>query len=139
MCMLKTFPELLKEYRKEHNLSQAALAKKLGVSQSLIGMYETNRNKPTPEDYPLFTRLFEISMVELINALYPLSEHNEYERFLVKLDSGIPVEELKKDYLIELDGLEVTDEELEKAIDTIRFNRYKKSMKPDVIPFKQKD
>lgn len=127
IVILKTFSELLKAYRKEHNLSQTALAKKLGVSQSLIGMYETNRNKPTPEDYPLFTRLFEISIVELINTLYPLSEHNEYERFLVKLDSRIPVEELKKDYLIELDGLEVTNDELKEAIESIRYNRFKKN------------
>lgn len=41
------FPEILKELRKRHNLSQSALAKKIGVSQASVGYWEKGQRTPT--------------------------------------------------------------------------------------------
>ena len=41
------FPKRLKECREALNLSQAALAKNIGVHKSLIGKYERNEVKPS--------------------------------------------------------------------------------------------
>jgi transcriptional regulator with XRE-family HTH domain len=40
---------LLIDARKERGLSQARLAKNLGVSASLIGMIESGKSRPSPE------------------------------------------------------------------------------------------
>lgn len=59
------FQVALKELREEHHLSQAALAKMLGISQSTVGMWESGRNKPT---YAMLTRLaalFQVSVDRL--------------------------------------------------------------------------
>ena len=44
---MKVFGERLLELRKERNISQAALAKLLGVSSGIIRLWETNRSEPT--------------------------------------------------------------------------------------------
>lgn len=137
--MTKTFPELLKQYRKENKLSQAAFAKKIGISQSMVAWYEVGKHRPTADDYPMFAKLLDMPIVELVNILYPTEQYNEYERFLVKLDSDLPLEEIQKDYKIVLDDMELTEEELKEAIESIRFNRFKKNNQQNVISFKQKD
>lgn len=44
---MKVFGERLLELRKEKNISQANLAKALGVSFSVICYWETDRSEPT--------------------------------------------------------------------------------------------
>ena len=44
---MKIFAERLLELRKEKNVSQAALAKAIGVSYSIVCYWETDRSEPT--------------------------------------------------------------------------------------------
>ena len=44
---MKVFGERLLELRKEKNISQAKLAKALGVSFSVVCYWETDRSEPT--------------------------------------------------------------------------------------------
>lgn len=43
----KPFREVLRQYRAEHRLTQAELAKKLQVSQPTINAWEAGKSKPT--------------------------------------------------------------------------------------------
>jgi len=44
---METFGKILKELRKELNISQIALAKELGVSKSIISLWELDTCEPT--------------------------------------------------------------------------------------------
>lgn len=58
---MKIFAERLLELRKEKNLSQASLAKELGVSFSLICYWETDRSEPTAPNIVKVANYFNVS------------------------------------------------------------------------------
>lgn len=52
----------LKQLREEYGLSQAALARKLGVAQSTVGMWESGVNKPERDNLELLSDLYGVSI-----------------------------------------------------------------------------
>lgn len=64
------FKDMLAYYRKRDNLSQRELAKKIGVSASTIGMYESGKRFPEREIEEALADLFNVSL----NALRGIDE-----------------------------------------------------------------
>lgn len=60
------FASRLKELRLKKNLSQAELAKKLGVSKSRIGMYELGEREPDFYTLELIADFFNVDMDYLL-------------------------------------------------------------------------
>ncbi|MBQ3220264.1 MAG: helix-turn-helix transcriptional regulator [Clostridia bacterium] len=58
---MKIFADRLLELRKEKNLSQATLAKALGVSFSVVCYWETNRSEPTAPNIVKIAEFFNVS------------------------------------------------------------------------------
>lgn len=58
---MKIFADRLLELRKEKNLSQATLAKLLGVSFSVVCYWETNRSEPTAPNIVKIAEFFNVS------------------------------------------------------------------------------
>ena len=58
---MKAFSERLLELRKEHNLSQAALAKLLDVSYGVICYWETDKSEPTAPNIVKIAKFFNVS------------------------------------------------------------------------------
>ena len=58
---MKTFSERLMELRKERGLSQATIAKDLGVSLGIICCWETNKSDPTAHNIVKLTRYFNVT------------------------------------------------------------------------------
>ena len=54
------------KFRKEKNLTQEELAKKINVSSKTISSYENNRNLPTIETLLLLSQVLEISIDEIV-------------------------------------------------------------------------
>lgn len=52
---------ILKNLRKQNNLTQAELAKKLGISKSTIGMYEQGRRCPDNKTLVNISKIFDVS------------------------------------------------------------------------------
>lgn len=63
---MKVFAERLLELRKEEQMSQAALAKKLNVSYSVVCYWETNRSEPTAPNLVKLADFFEVSVDYLL-------------------------------------------------------------------------
>jgi predicted transcriptional regulator len=59
------FGAKLKQLRRDKKLSQLQLAKVLFVSESTIGMYETNRIRPSHEILLTIAEYFDVSLDEL--------------------------------------------------------------------------
>lgn len=62
MAQLK---DMISYYRKREGLSQRELAKKIGVSPSTIGMYESGKRFPTHEIEEALADLFNVSLNSL--------------------------------------------------------------------------
>ena len=58
---MKIFAERLLELRKEKNISQAKLAKEIGVSFSVVCYWETDRSEPTAPNLVKLADFFNIS------------------------------------------------------------------------------
>lgn len=59
--MIKGLPEKLKELRWQANLSQRDVAKRLGVSPSIISGYETGERTPSTENLLALSFLYKCS------------------------------------------------------------------------------
>jgi transcriptional regulator with XRE-family HTH domain len=63
--------EKLKQYRLERGLTQAQLAKQLGVSASAVGMYEQGRREPDGELLARMASVLRCSTDELLGVEPP--------------------------------------------------------------------
>lgn len=68
------FNQRLKELRAKRNLSQQALADKIGISKSSINMYERGEREPSIETLKVFADFFNVDMNHLLG--YPLTRFN---------------------------------------------------------------
>lgn len=64
--LFMTFGERLKMLRKDFNISQDDLGKKIGVARTSIANYETNRNYPTSEVLEKLSDVFNVSIDYLL-------------------------------------------------------------------------
>lgn len=79
------FKDMLKYLRTSHGISQAELAKVIGVSPSAIGMYETGEREPNFEIEEKMADYFNVSLDTLrgksstapVIDVYKLSEQNQ--------------------------------------------------------------
>ena len=58
---MKIFAERLTDLRKEKQLSQAMLARQLGVSSAVICYWETDRSEPTAVNIVKLAEFFDVS------------------------------------------------------------------------------
>jgi transcriptional regulator with XRE-family HTH domain len=72
--------EKITRLRKQHNLSQQELAKKIGASRTIIGNYERNTNTPSIEVLIRLANIFNVSVDFLIGE----GELSSYDKDLLK-------------------------------------------------------
>ena len=63
---MKVFAQRLLEHRKEKNMSQAELAKKIGVSCTIICYWETDKSEPTAPNLLKLAEFFDVSVDYLL-------------------------------------------------------------------------
>ena len=68
--MIKDLSTKLKELRMSQNLSQADVAKKLGISPSIISGYETGERTPSTENLLALSYLYKCSTDYLLGKSY---------------------------------------------------------------------
>lgn len=62
------FGERIRQLRQSAGMTQAELAKRMGISSSSVGMYEQNRRKPSGEIIWKLCKLFDISSDWLLSG-----------------------------------------------------------------------
>src|SRR5690606_6475513 len=77
--------ERITQLRKQFNLSQEDLAKKIGVSRTIIGNYERNTNTPSIEVLIKIAKTFNVTVDNLIGE----GELSSYEKVDIKLIKAI--------------------------------------------------
>ncbi len=63
------FSDLVRALRKRHELSQRALAQRLGVSPGYVGQWELRLSQPSPEMAEKLCQLFGVSDVAYVQRL----------------------------------------------------------------------
>ena len=58
---MTSFPERLKELRKDKKLSQNALSKRIGISQAAIAKWEKGTRTPSMECIIILTKYFNVT------------------------------------------------------------------------------
>lgn len=107
--------------RKSNNLSQEALAEKLGISRQAVSKWERAEASPDTDNLILLARLYGMSLDDLLRTEdeIPMPEaEEETEKAEQNVesngDSGKNEEDNKKEYVhIGFDGIHVKDEETE--------------------------
>lgn len=85
------------ELRSNAHMSQFQLAKVLGIGTSTLGMYETNKRKPSPKVLKRIADYFNVSTDYLLGR-----SNNKKEKKGLSLDEAI-------DSVMSFDGRPVTD------------------------------
>ena len=87
----------LKELRENAGLSQAQLARKLGVGQSTVGMWENGKNKPQNAKLEMLAKIFGVSYDYLMGRNDIQHDNSSGVRVPVlgSIPAGIPLQEIE--------------------------------------------
>jgi transcriptional regulator with XRE-family HTH domain len=100
------------ELRKQHNLSQAELAKQINVSRTIIGNYERNSNTPSIDVLLKMAKTFNVS-VDFIIGEGQLSNYDN--NILKRIDDIENLNEEDKKHLFALMDAFLRDAKTKKA------------------------
>lgn len=109
--------EKLKFLRKKHNIKQSDLAVILGVTRSQVSAYEVNQSKPSFKVLMKLAEHFKMS----VDYFY----ENQTDQFIHALEMSDA--DFKNHVNLFFAGEKLTDDEIQKVIDYIRFLRFNKS------------
>ena len=84
----------LKHYRAKTGLSQAAVAKKLFISQAAYAKYEVGRSMPSTETLLKICDLFKCNLEDLLSDNEPVNNNlpGKYIPLFSQVAAGIPIE-----------------------------------------------
>jgi transcriptional regulator with XRE-family HTH domain len=104
----------LKKIRKEHNLTQAQLADKLGVCPSTVGMYEQGRREPDNKMLKKICYVFSVSIDHILGL--QVDEKNDLKEIMDKF-----TQILKSQKSLVFNGKPIESLDREKIVDAIRM------------------
>lgn len=105
----------LKELREDKGLSQQALAMKLNISQSTVGMWESGKREPNFETVKQIADFFKVSVDYLL-----CRTNTSYSNPLDEQLSGI-------DFALWSETQDMSDAEKQDIIDYIQFRKTKRT------------
>ena len=125
------FNERLKYLRESLSLSQAEIAKKIGLSKSSVNMYERGEREPSIETLELIADFFNVDMDYLLGksdhknknewlSTLAVPKHNPQSISLNEQLSGI-------DFALWSETQDMTDAEKQDIIDYIQFRKSKRN------------
>ena len=81
---MANFSKIFKQLRLENKYTQQELAKKIGVSRSAIGMYETGERQPDFETLEVIADFFNVDMDFLLGRntkVHTIAAHHDGEKW----------------------------------------------------------
>ena len=111
-----TLGSRIRKLRKKNYMSQAELAKKIGVSASAIGMYEQNRRTPDNDTLREFCEIFGVTSDYLLGL--SLSSERKYDVSEVLDDYS---KKLSEQESLMFDGEPLNEDERKQVLQTIEY------------------
>lgn len=111
--------ERIKTLRKEIGITQEELGKTIGVTTSMIGMYETNARKPSYDVLLKMSEYFNVTTDYLLGKSNPI-DIRSYEHIQKRLNSPLAASLLDEDFIKELSiAKRISEDEAEKLMEEI--------------------
>ncbi|WRK52269.1 helix-turn-helix transcriptional regulator [Coprobacillaceae bacterium CR2/5/TPMF4] len=85
----------LVKLRKENNLSQEALANKLGISRQAVSKWERAEASPDTDNLIMLAKIYHMSLDDLLKT-----DQDEFESAKLNQDDTVKEEKLKKFMLV---------------------------------------
>lgn len=117
----KMFKDKLKKLRKEQNMTQAEMARRLGTSASAVGMYEQGRRQPDSETLARMAELLHCTTDELLDVGRPSDVNDAIDSF---------ARTLERQPGLMFHGAPLTKSDREKLVNAIRIAAAISSQKP---------
>lgn len=121
------FGELIRKFRKDNKLTQEKFGQMINRKQETISNYEKGIHFPIDaEEIKMIAKAMGESVVTVIDAIQysRTGTIEQNEAVLVELDKTDDLATLQKRFKFVVGGEEVTGEELEKALEFIKFQRF---------------
>ena len=135
---------ILKKLREEHGLSQAELARRIGVGQSTVGMWENGKNKPEFSNLEKLSEIFGVPTDYLIGkndfwGSTPESTGGVWIPVLGRVAAGVPIQAIE-----EIEDYEEITKEMARKGEYFALRVKGDSMEPritdgDVVIVRQQD
>lgn len=109
------FSAELKKLRTEYGLTQAELARRLGISASAVGMYEQGRREPDSELLARLARLFHVSTDTLLGIREEPQPQQEVNTVIDRFTNI-----LKNQQGLMFNGAPLSESDREKIVNAIR-------------------
>lgn len=109
------FGKKLKILRKKSGITQANLAKKLGISPSAVGMYEQGRREPESKMLVKIAEFFNVSVDYLVDS----RKRKKYFKNVDEIADEIEFILRNKEYLNNSKNL-ISDETLNSIVEAVR-------------------
>ena len=125
--MTISFGALIKKFRKENKLTQEKFGKMINRKQETISNYEKGVHFPIDaEEIKMIANVMGESVVTVVDSIQysRTGTIQENQAVLVELDKTKNLTDLQKRFKFVVDGKEITGEELEKALEFIKFQRF---------------
>jgi transcriptional regulator with XRE-family HTH domain len=87
-------PEVVKSLRKDSDLTQEALAERLGMTSQAVSNIETGRNDPSTNTLAALAQLLDVSVASFFDHSRPIAEARLLRRAELLL-SGLPERDLR--------------------------------------------
>lgn len=85
------FGNIIKDLRKQKDITQSELAKALNVSKSKVAMWETNQRDPVKDDLILLSEFFGVSIDKLLGTKYKPKENSFKIPVFAYVSAGNPL------------------------------------------------
>lgn len=110
----------IKEERSKKGISQASLAKIIGVSQQTIGSWETGRTSPDPDTIAILAKFFDITTDSLLGSTpAPSADERKKPKDLQKI--------LEQHENLMFNGIPIDDEAKKDILHIVEFELYKRA------------
>jgi len=126
---IKAFSELIKQYRKEHKLTQGDFGKLINKTQVTVSNYEKDVHFPSDaEEISAIAQILNQPVSYIVDAIRYSRKGiiEENKAVLVELDKSGKLEDLQRRFKFLVNGEELTGEELKEALEFIKFKRFSK-------------
>ena len=113
------FGKKLRCLRKKSGMTQANLAKKLGISASAIGMYEQGRREPDSEMLKKIADLFDVSVDFLVDFKVDFKKGKIYKKNIDEIADKVEFFLRNKSYLKDSEN-KISNETLNSIVEAVR-------------------
>lgn len=109
------FGTRIRELRTSAGLTQAELARQLGISPSAVGMYEQGRREPDQTILANLCKILQTTSDRLLGIAPNKKTHRELDELIDEFSGA-----LSKEQILMFNGILITAEDKQKIIEAIR-------------------